>query len=550
MSAPSSSLSTKGLTESCDSSLSPIGNVCHVAMEMTPFWTRGGLARVTGELVPAMHKVGRPHGIQVSMILPAHLSDDANIPWIRLEETGFSVSVQIRCERVTFALRRLTSAEDVTIYFLYHPDYFKDLYNAPFEQQFKQATIFSAGAVEALRVLGDAGIRFAIVHVHEFQTSLIPLIIRTVRAHHFTDTASVFTIHRIDPWYQGRFPPEWFEDLVAVGVPRSAWQSWDLDGMEYYGAGNMLKAGIVYADAVTTVSRRYRDETLHALGGHGLDGLLSKYREKYHGIPHGIASSWNPNCGDGIHCRFTADDVSRGKALNKSALRCMFRQICEQTPQKSKDVFGYLNQFRSDRRNPPILAFAGRLTEGKAELLMQTAKSIIETLKIQLVVQGQGEKRIEEAFIAIAKNYPGWAVFRRIFEADLRPIYAGADFVVIPSLPSEPFGRIAVEGSSYGAIAILHAAGGLRDLGVDPVEDPLRIGTCYKFHAFDNLHAPDSLNFVCAVERAVMRYYDHPDELERMRQQAMLSVPGWHAIIREYFHLYHSVIERRSRVRH
>ena len=350
---------------------------------------------------------------------------------------------------------------------------------------------------------GDAGIRWCpeAVHAHDWPAGLVPAYLRW----RGLATPCVFTIHNLG--YQGVIDIGLREPL---GIPESACH---MERMEFYGKLSLLKAGLAYADHITTVSARYAEEITTPEHGHGLDGFLRvKARQGLlTGIRNGIDDSWDSACDPHLASPFDIRDWHR-RAANTAHVRQM------------------MGLAPSDG---PLFAVVSRLVYQKGlDLTLKVVDTLLEAGG-QLAVIGLGEAKVENALRALAVRHPGQVGVHIGFnEADARRLYAGSDFLLMPSR-YEPCGLSQMYALRYGSLPIARRTGGL----ADTIEDGLT------GFLFDDL---DVASYRRAVRRA-LDLYRHTELLNAMRCRAMSTEFFWHQSIEPYDRLFRALLERASR---
>ncbi len=327
---------------------------------------------------------------------------------------------------------------------------------------------FCRAALEWLRAAAEPP---DVLHVHEWQSALAPAFLRGT-AELYPELArvrTVLTLHNLA--YQGRFPADQWHLLnldARYFVP---------EFLEFHGEINYLKAGIVLADALTTVSPRYAAEIQTPAFGEGLDGVLRARRAALRGILNGIDDGvWNPATDPHLPARYDAHDLA-GKARCKQALQAELGLAV--------------------RDDPPLLGVVSRLAEQKGlDLLAATLPGALEPLDAQLAVLGSGDERYEHSVRGLAARFPGRVGVRIGFDEGLaHRIEAGADVFLMPSR-FEPCGLNQLYSLRYGTVPIVHATGGLDD-SVAEFDPATGAGTGFKFTPY----TPAA--FLAALERAL-----------------------------------------------
>ncbi len=507
--------------------------IVHVAYE-GPGKKAGGLGDVMRELLPALAK----KGYDISLIMPRH----ADITLGDLINTELTVTVQTKQHGEVKWRLFSKRYHGVIVYYLDHQDFFRKGYAASAEEGTYEAAVFSRAAVECLRVLG---IQPDIVNSHDWQTGLVSTFLKTQWGKEFfPHTASVFTIHNLG--YKGDVPHGFVTamtaELKALGLADEAFTA---KGLEFWRHLSLIKGGLVHADQLTTVSPLYRNETLTKEGGYGLEGVLWDRERNYVGILNGLdLELWNPWTTSPLAARYAADrleDIAAGKAANKERLQEEFSEGADAKARREDELIGHLPV----DPDAPMVAIVSRLVAQKGMNLLtpEIVESMVTPqieggLGLQLVIQGTGE--LQEHFRTLATRFEGRVVYRKTFdEWRARQIFAGTDFLLLPS-KYEPAGLAQLQGMRYGALPIVRRVGGLEDTVIDgELEGKPGEGTGFKFTEFTSEAVYD------AVERASTMWRERPDEILRMRQRAMRSVPDWSEVVPKYERLYQRVLHQR-----
>jgi starch synthase len=350
---------------------------------------------------------------------------------------------------------------------------------------------------------GVPGWRADIVHANDWHLGLLPMLLSM---HRGPRPASVFTIHNLA--FQGLFPAS---ALSRLGVPQSHFSP---DGLEYYGKLSFLKAGIRYADKISTVSPSYAREIMTPDFGCGFDGILRSRADDLVGILNGIDyNTWNPDDSETLRKPYSVENLS-GKTSCKEALQ---RELGLKAG-----------------RQAPLFAFVSRMTEQKmADLLPEVVPSILERGG-QVAVCGQGDRKIETDVHALSRRYPGQvSVHIGYNDSFAKRMFAGADVVLAPAR-FEPCGLTQMYGMRYGALPIARRVGGLadtvRDLPANDDETP----TGFLFDA------ATALDFTAAIHRACVMYRNRRS-WRRMQIHAMTRNFGWRRSAQRYEALYAAI---------
>ncbi len=414
---------------------------------MAPFSKSGGLGDVSQALPQAL----AARGHRLAVVTPRYGSIDPQ----RHRLARLDVQLEVRGERA--GLWRAPGA--VPVFLLEHQRWFGSrpgLYGERGADYPDNAQRFAFLSRAALEVPAAVGLSPDIVHLHDWQTALGAWLLRTEKAGdpRLGGARCVFTIHNLA--YQGMFPKEM---LVEVGLP---WDVFTLEAMEFHDQLNFMKAGLVYADALTTVSPTYAREIMTVEGGHGLDSLLRLRRHDLLGILNGIdAVQWDPSRDPHLPAGYGPGDLA-GKAVCKAALQ---REM------------GF-----PERTRVPLVAMIGRLAEQKGVDLVLEALPEILALDLQLAVLGSGRLDWEAALSRQARERPDRLAVRAGFDDGLaHRLEAGADLFLMPSR-FEPCGLNQLYSLRYGTAPVVRAVGGLEDTVED--YDGARRGTGFKFREY------------------------------------------------------------------
>lgn len=476
-------------------------NVIIVSSEAAPFSKTGGLGDVAGNLPVALRKLG----CQVMLFLPYYRSTAEAYPDV--EATGLTVVVPTAGRLVTSQLLR-ASHEGVPVYFLKCDEYYdrKHLYGTSEGDYFdnlERYAFFCRGVLEALKARGFVP---DVIHCNDWQTGLIPAYLRDVYRHepYFAKTATVFTVHNIA--YQGIFGPELYNH---TGLSRGLFNA---EGVEFWGNINLLKAGLVYSDIITTVSETYGREIQTPEFGCGLEGLLKKRRSDLIGIVNGVNyDEWDPARDRLIPANYSPDDLG-GKSVCKKAVL---------------DEFGI--KLKPDW---PLAGMVSRLVEQKGFDILTKAAADIASLNMGLVILGSGDKKYQEQTLALAKKHPKKIAVKIGFDNRLAHlIEAGCDLFLMPS-KYEPCGLNQIYSLKYGTIPVVMATGGLEDT---VIQYGGGTGTGFKFKK----HTAKA--FVDKIKEALAVYKDR-QAWERLQGNAMREDYSWERSAKRYMEIYERAI--------
>ena len=366
---------------------------------------------------------------------------------------------------------------------------------------------FSFFCHEALETAKREGFRPDIVHAHDWQSALLPVLLKIKKASDpfFRDVKSVMTVHNLA--YQGLFPQKQYG---LLGLDPSLYS---IDGFEFYGKINLLKAGLLYADAVTTVSPTYAKEIQMRQFGFGLEGVIKNRAKNLHGILNGLDMKlWDPSGDKRIPAAYSSTDLSGKK-------------ICKTELQKSCG-------FEPDP-NVPIFAMVTRLAEQKGLDILSEAADKFLSKNVQFVLLGEGDRVYHTTFRNIGKRHPKKSHILLGFNAEkAHAIYAGADFFLMPSY-YEPCGLGQIISMRYGALPIVRNVGGLADT-VKDLRVSAGVGNGF---VFEEQNPEDLLD---TIDRA-LKLYEDKKQLEFAMKRAMEQDFSWGSSAKKYMGVYESL---------
>ncbi|MCA9039893.1 MAG: glycogen synthase GlgA [Planctomycetaceae bacterium] len=476
--------------------------------EAVPFAKTGGLADVAAALPQAISRMGH----EVWLALPYYRANQpkitkANYP---IHQTGVEFDIEMGEKTVTGELYWSEIPNtNVTVLLIDQPEYFNrpGLYQEnghDYADNCERFAFFSRAVIEVCKKLI---LRPHIVHANDWQTALIPALLQTEFAYHpqFLRTRSVYTIHNLA--YQGQF---WHWDMELTGLD---WKYFNWRQMEAYGQLNLMKTGIVFADAVTTVSPTYAKEIQTPSFGCGLEEVLATHHDKLSGILNGVDTHiWSPSVDTHIEENYDAKTVKEGKAVNKAALQ-------EQLglPQKP---------------DTPLIGMISRLAVQKG---LDIIAPILEMVQrdAQFLFLGTGESQYEDHLRYLAQKYPEQiAAYIGFDEGLAHLIEAGSDLFLMPSA-YEPCGLNQMYSMLYGTPPIVHETGGLADSVVDTTEETLKEGkgTGFSFKYYNTESLLQTIN------RALDLYEDKP-AWDKLVQNCMKGDWSWSRSAKEYINIY------------
>lgn len=481
--------------------------IVFVTPEATPFAKTGGLADVSGALPKALAQLGH----EVILILPKYRRiQEKNWGGVKIDPL-LRVPISSRVESAE--VYRLNGVPHFKVLLIRKDCYYDrdELYGTPagdFEDNAERFTFFSRAAVEAVLTLD---LQPDIIHCNDWQTGLVPVYQKTLYryASPLASAATIFTIHNIG--YQGLF---WHYDMHLTNL---GWELFTPQALEFYGRLNFLKGGIVFADAVTTVSRKYMEEIQTKEFGAGLDGVLRDRQGALYGILNGVDyQEWSPEVDPFIKQRYSASDL-RGKTECKVDLQ---------------EHFGLPVDLEI-----PLFGMISRLTEQKGFDLIASCFDAIMDLGIQLVILGTGEEKYHEMFRAFQRKYPRQLGLKIAFDDALaHKIEAGADGYLMPSR-YEPCGLNQIYSLRYGTVPVVRAVGGLDDTIED--YDPLTgAGNGFKFSGYH----PEEL--LAALGRA-LQVFQNKEQWQNLMRQGMKADFSWEKSAQCYAQVYQEVLAKK-----
>ncbi len=467
------------------------------ASEVVPYAKTGGLADVAGSLPKEFVDLEA----DARLIMPRYAKVEQE-----LDKVATGLEVPLGDERVAFEVYADRS-QGYPAYFVDCPAFFDrpGLYGedgADYDDNAARFAFFAKAVLETAKALDFVP---DVIHCHDWQTGLVPLLVKEGGYPEFAKTATLFTIHNLA--YMGAFKPG--EALPLIGLGSSIFKV--EGGLEYYGKVNYLKAGLVFADLLTTVSRKYAAEIQTPEFGYGLEGVLASRSAELYGVLNGIDYElWNPADDKQIPNNYSADDPA-GKAQCKAALQ---------------REYGL-----PERLDVPLVGMVTRLADQKGLDLFAEAAEDFFRRELQFVLLGTGAPEYHEMFEKLAAEHPERCGVKLAYDAALaQRIYAGSDMFLMPSR-YEPCGLGQLIALAYGTIPVVRATGGLADTIEDGVNG----------FRFDEYQASQMLD---CLDRALAAYTD-PEALTELRQRAFDSDFSWERSARRYLELFAEAVEKR-----
>lgn len=465
--------------------------ILHAASEVHPFSMTGGLASVASSLPSALRAAGH----DAAVVTPLHRQDGIDLEWL---DGPFRTPGGME-----FGLGRSEiPGTGCPVYFVASNEFFNrpGLYgpseSEPYQDNAARFSFFCGAVLEAASRLGG----FDVIHCHDWHTGLLPAMSSLSGG-----PPTVFTIHNLA--FQGTFP---MDQYPVTGLPE---KYRGIDGLEYHGGFSFMKGGILFADAVTTVSPTYAAEVTTSEGGAGMDGLLLARMSDggLRGILNGIdCDLWGPEDDPSISPWFTSDSLRR-----RSGCRQALASECGLEIPAGALLAGVVS----------------RLTWQKGlDLVLPALERLIADGRLVLAVLGTGEPWIEGPLASASWRFPGRVFFKRGYDDPLsRRIYAGSDIFLMPSR-FEPCGLSQMIAMRYGSIPVVRRTGGL----ADTVPDVSGGGCGFVFDSAE----PEALRE--AVGRAAAAAAD-PRAWRALQRRAMRIDNSWKARVPSYLELYRLV---------
>jgi len=483
-------------------------NVLFATPECAPYVKTGGLGDVSGALPAALAALG--HDVRV--LLPAYRGMKVS------GELGDGIDLPASGHWPAAQLLPVRADNGVTLLLLACPSLYQRA-GGPYvdsgghdypDNVLRFGFLSRVAAMLGTSASPIEGWQADVVHANDWPCALAPLYLAQARElnAHVPVAAAVVTIHNIA--FQGVFP---MAQADLLGIP-AHWR--DIDGVEFWGQLSMLKAGLQFAEAITTVSPSYASEIRTPAFGAGLDGVLRSRADRLTGILNGIDTGvWNPARDALLPYRYSAEDLS-GKARNKATLQAQ----CGLSPDPNAMLFGLVSRLTAQKGIDLVL--------GGLQALLQAGG--------QLVVLGSGDAALQQQLVEVAARAPRAMSVTLGFDEPLAHlIEAGADCFLMPSR-FEPCGLNQMYSQAYGTPPLVNGTGGLVDSVLDATLDPAE-GTGFV------MRSPDAQGFSDALSRA-RAAWERPADWHRIQANGMRRDFGWAASARRYEQVYREAVER------
>ena len=470
--------------------------ILFIASEGLPFSKTGGLA----DVVEALPKALVASGHEVAVVLPRYRGTQVTATVVR----GLAVPMGTATRLVAIAEGGVLHG--VRYFFVDDPEYFdrEQLYGAAgrdYPDNAERFAEFSRACIELAKSVWVP----EVIHCHDWQSALVPVLLRTV---HAADSAVrtlpvVFTIHNMG--YQGLFPKGVIE---RIGLPDTLFRP---DALEFYAQLNYLKGGLIFSDYLTTVSRKYAEEIQTVEYGCGLEGVVQGRAGRLEGILNGVDYSvWSPENDALIAARYSANDLA-GKRTCKKDLLAEFH-------------------LPEENLNRPLVGIVSRFVDQKGfDLLAEAAGELLEE-DLTLVALGTGEAKYEKMFRELAQSFPGKLAVKVGYDDTLaHKIEAGADMFLMPSR-YEPCGLNQIYSLRYGTVPVVRATGGLDDT-IEAFDPESGRGTGFKFEEYTGAA-------LLGAVRKALAPFGNQLEWRRLQTSGMAKDFSWRASAAEYAQLY------------
>jgi starch synthase len=478
-------------------------HIAFAASEMAPYMKTGGLADVAAALPKALVRLGH----RVTIFLPRY----GRIPFPPGEFAG-SVHVPVDAVHRSAGFYSVVLERGIKLVFVEHPPFFDRPYpygvgNDDYADNRLRFAFFARAVLEYFRSRGE---RPNVFHVHDWQTGMLPVFLKSF---YWDDptlyrSPTVFTIHNLA--YQGNFGAD------TVGLLGLPWNLATGDALELHGGVSYMKAGILFSEMLNTVSPQYAREIQGAEMGYGLDNILRSRSADLWGILNGVDyDAWDPRVDPFIAQQYSAEDLS-GKAVCKADLLQAFGLPAEPAL--------------------PLVGVTSRLVHQKGFDFVVGAWHDLLQRPLRMVVLGTGEPAIQEGFRSLAERAPDRFAARFAYDNVLaHKIEAGADMFLMPSR-FEPCGLTQMYSLRYGTVPIVRATGGLVDT-VEPYDAATGTGTGFRFDQ------ADGTGFIWALDQA-LRVYAEPEAWKTLMLQGMSRDFSWQRSAEQYVDVYRHAIRK------
>jgi len=476
--------------------------ILFAAAEVVPFAKTGGLADVAG----ALPKVLAAQGHDVRIVMPRYGSIDGDKYGLKPVTGPFTIPHGR--EEISISIEQSDAIAGVPTYFIRN-DY---LYNRDsLYGQGDDDHRFIAYCRGMLEMLPEIGWTPDIIHCNDWHTGLVPVYLKTIYAENpaLRDIATLFTIH--NQAYQGSFPAE---VMNLAGLP---WGLFTWDQLEFWGQLNFMKAALIYADTISTVSETYAKEIQTPEYGERLEGVLTYRKKNLYGIVNGIDYTiWNPRTDTLIPATFTPERLDGKAACKQELQREMGLTVDPKVP-----LFGLISRLSSQKG---------------LDLLDKVLPALLADQQMQVVILGTGDQYFHDMLTKLAALHPDKLAVALKFDNTLaHRIYAGSDLFLMPSR-YEPCGLGQMISLAYGTVPLVRATGGLADT-VHEFEPEASTGNGFIFSSY----TPKALRM--AFSRA-LNAFNNPAQWGSVVQNAFQCDYSWEASAKKYLEVYHKTVSK------
>jgi starch synthase len=476
-------------------------NILFAATEAVPFAKTGGLADVAGILPQVL-----ANSEMVSLVIPEYMTEKIRELPLEIVDSFF---IEIGAQSFQAEIKKIRISSRFTVYFVSQEFFFarEFLYgdsSGEYPDNFFRFLFFQKAIVKFIR---RQELFFDIIHCHDWQTALIPLLIKSPAMPPFLQkTKIVFSIHNLG--YQGIFKGDLFRE---TGFPEYLFSP---DYLEFYGNMNFMKAGIIFSDWVLTVSPTYAEEILLSEKGFGLDGLLNKFSFKLSGILNGVDySQWNPETDHFIDYPYSWQTLEI-KSKNKEAL--------------------YAELQIAKKSQSPLLVLISRIAEQKGIELLLNLFPLLLKERLHFIILGEGDSYWTEKLQRVADQFPKNLTFLNRFDERMaHRLEAAADIFFMPS-NYEPCGLNQIYSMKYGTLPIVRATGGLED-SVDEFVQNTGKGTGFKFSS-------NNVSEILLLIKKVLTLYQDKKTWRQIQHNGMMLDFSWEMVVTEYIKLYNKIL--------
>ncbi len=489
-------------------------NIVFASSEVVPFAKTGGLADVVEALPRELEKLGHHPIVFVPAYRHVH---QCGMP---IEPTDIQVSVTLGSKVVTGRLLRSHLRDSqVPVYLVEQDAYFDrpQLYRDNGSDYKDNCERFAFFCRALMQSLGALGVPVDVLHCNDWQTGLIPAYLQIEHAHvpFYKRIASLYTIHNLA--YQGSF---WHWDMLLTGLD---WKYFNWHQMEFHGHLNLLKTGIVFSDAINTVSPQYAKEIQEAPLGCSLEGVLRHRSDVLSGIINGVNYDiWDPAHDRLIAANYDVHTWQQGKARCKASLQ---------------QELGLPVEPRH-----PLIGLVGRLADQKGwDLVAEVMQRWVGHRDAQWVILGTGEDTYHHLLYRLSREHSHKVAARLEFSDHLaHAIEAGSDMFMMPSR-YEPCGLNQLYSLRYGSVPIVHRTGGLADTITDATPENLASGTANGF----SFTTYDAGNLEQSLTRACQMYAFEPDQWKHLVETGMGQDWSWTHSAHQYLDLYAQILAKK-----